>query len=110
MVIFKGQGNGKNARKRKLARVVASKNASARNGASVSRSLVVSGQDAARHKATMVAGRREHWQGASHDGFIHHGRTFIRRTTAEYMNGVSRLHARWSAQAGIVPLEKKGRK
>lgn len=110
--IWKNDGIGKSARKRKLARVAKSVESGAHLGHALSRAGVISAQDSKRHGAAMVAARREQWEGASHDGYCRHGRTFIRRTTAEYMNGRARLWERWSRQAGIVRREdgKRGRR
>lgn len=100
---------GKNAKKKLLRLIAARVESSASNGKgfSLSKASVHSGADAKRHGAAMVAARREQWEGAHHDGYMRHGRTFIRRSTAQFMNGRARLDARWSAMHGITPKDSK---
>ena len=73
-IIHKGQGTGRNARKRKLARIASSMEASARNGHAIGMAGIVSKRRAQAHELS----NRHRWLGAGlKDGVRHACRTFI---------------------------------
>lgn len=73
-VVYAGQGTGRNARKRKLARLASSMEASARNGFALACAGIVSKRHAQAHELS----NRHRWLGAGlKDGMRHACRTFI---------------------------------